>query len=79
MLMALLFGMVLNFLSEDGPCRDGIGFASSSLLRLGVALLGFRVSLGMVAELGWSVVALVVIAVILTICSGIILARLFWP
>lgn len=77
MLMALLFGMVLNFLSEDGPCRDGIGFASSSLLRIGVALLGFRVSLGMVAELGWSVVALVVIAVILTICSGIILARFF--
>lgn len=77
MLMALLFGMVLNFLAEDAPCAPGVAFAAGTLLRLGVALLGFRVSLGLVADLGWPVVAMVVGGVVVTILAGILLAPLF--
>ena len=77
MLMALLFGMVLNFLGEETPAAPGIAFAASTLLRIGVALLGFRVSLGLIAELGWPVVALVICAVALTILAGVLLAPFF--
>ncbi|MEM1301852.1 MAG: putative sulfate exporter family transporter, partial [Pseudomonadota bacterium] len=37
MLMALLFGIALNFLSEDGKCATGIGFSAKTILRFGVA------------------------------------------
>lgn len=75
MLMALLFGIALNFLSEDGPCKDGIGFAAKTVLRLGVALLGMRVSFDMAADLGWPTVLLVVGSVLITIAFGIAIAR----
>jgi len=40
MLYALLFGMTLHFLREEGRCLAGVEFASRTILRLGVALLG---------------------------------------
>ena len=75
MLFALLLGMAMNFLSEVGRCKAGIGFASKTVLRLGVALLGFRVTLGEVAALGWQPVALVVAVVTLTILLSIWIAK----
>ena len=44
MLFALLLGMALHFLAEEGRCLPGIQFASSFVLRTGVALLGLRVT-----------------------------------
>jgi uncharacterized membrane protein YadS len=44
MLFALLLGMAMNFLSQEGPCRPGIELAAKQLLRLGVALLGLRIT-----------------------------------
>ena len=40
MLLALLLGMAMNFLSGEGACVPGIEFTARTLLRLGVALLG---------------------------------------
>ena len=40
LLFALLLGLALHFISEDPRCAAGIQFASSTVLRLGVALLG---------------------------------------
>lgn len=77
MLMALLFGIALHFLSEETACKAGIGFASTTVLRIGVALLGIRISFEMVAELGWNVVGLVVGGVFATIVFGLLVARLF--
>lgn len=77
MLFALLLGMALHFLSEEGKCVAGIGFAASTVLRVGVALLGVRITLGQVADLGWATVALVMAAVIATIFAGIAAARMF--
>ena len=60
LLYALLFGMTLHFLSEQGPCLVGVEFAARTILRLGVALLGVRITLEQVAELGIGPVVTVV-------------------
>ena len=75
MLFALLLGMAMNFLSEVDRCRAGIRFASSFVLRLGVALLGFRITLWQIAALGWRPVVLVIALVALTILASIWVAR----
>jgi len=75
MLFALLLGMAMNFLSEVKRCRPGIELASKTILRLGVAMLGFRITLWEIIGLGWKPVALVIALVTLTILASIWLAR----
>lgn len=68
MLLALLLGLALNFLSDEGTrTAPGVAVTARSVLRLGVALLGARISVGMLSELGAPAIALVVSGVILTI------------
>lgn len=76
MLFALLLGIALNFLSEDGRCREGLDVMAKQILRIGVALLGLRITLDQVIALGWKPLAMVVLSVALTIAVGIVLARL---
>ncbi len=76
MLFALLLGMALNFLSQEERSAPGIDFTAKQVLRLGVALLGLRITTAQVLALGWEPVAMVVLAVALTIGVGIVLARL---
>ena len=76
MLFALLLGMAMNFLSGEGPCAAGIEFSARQVLRVGVALLGLRITVGQIAELGWQPVGLVVLSVVLTISVSMVLARL---
>lgn len=75
LLYALLFGMSLHFLSEEGRCVAGVEFAGRSILRFGVALLGVRITIEQVAELGIGPVLTVVCGVMLTIAMGALLAR----
>jgi len=75
MLYALLFGISLGFLSEDEKCQPGVLFASKSLLRVGVALLGVQITWMEVASLGWSTILLAISAVVLTISVGVLIAR----
>jgi len=77
MLMAILLGIPFQFLSTEERTAPGIGFASRMVLRVGVALLGVRVSVDMVAEIGFANVALVASGVALTIALGLIMAPLF--
>jgi uncharacterized integral membrane protein (TIGR00698 family) len=77
MLLALLFGIALNFLSEVDRIAPGIEFTARQVLRLGVALLGLRISFDMVADLGAPIVALVVGAMLATIAFGLLAARFF--
>ena len=77
MLFALLLGTAMNFLADDdGPCKPGIEFAARTVLRLGVALLGLRITTAQIAELGFGPVGLVVVSVALTIVASMIAARL---
>jgi uncharacterized integral membrane protein (TIGR00698 family) len=76
MLMALLLGIAFHFLAEEGRCVPGIEFTSKTVLRLGVALLGMRISFGLLVDLGAATVALIIGTVIATILVGLIGARL---
>lgn len=75
MLMALLLGMALNFLSQGGACQPGIEFVARQVLRIGVGLLGLRITLGQVSALGWEPVLMVVGTVALTVGLGAVLAK----
>jgi len=77
MLMALLLGLSLNFLSQDAKTKEGIQFTSQSVLRLGVVLIGARIVFGDVMALGLSTVTLVVAATLLVIAASILVARVF--
>lgn len=77
MLYALLFGMAFNFLTEDERFARGIRVASRNILRIGVALLGLRITTGDVMELGWPVVGLIVVSVVATILIGGLIGRAF--
>ncbi len=75
MLFALLLGMAMNFLAAGGPCAAGIAFSARQVLRIGVALLGLRITLAQIAALGWPPVLLVLAAVVLTIGVSMLVAR----
>ena len=75
MLYALLFGTAFNFLIDDPRCRPGIEFTARTVLRVGVALLGVRISVGQVTALGAAPFAIVACAIAATIGFGWLLAR----
>ncbi len=75
MLMALLLGIAFHFLSEEGKCRAGIEFTARSILRLGVALLGARISVELMVGLGAELIAVVIGGVLATIAFGLLGAR----
>lgn len=70
LLYALLVGIAFHYMSKDPKAAPGIEFASKTILRIGVALLGARISAGQIAELGVMPVILVPVAVITTILLG---------
>ena len=76
MLFALLFGMAFHFLHEEGRCVAGIEFASKAVLRLGVALLGARITLAQILGLGAMPIVMVIVGVATTIAVGALSARL---
>ncbi len=75
MLFALLLGMAMNFLSAEGACAPGIGFTAREVLRLGVALLGLRITIAQVAHLGWAPVLMMLASVVVTIVVSMVVAR----
>ena len=75
LLFALLVGMALNFLIEDARVRPGIQFVAGTVLRLGVALLGLRLTLDNVSSLGFGIVAALVVGVVATLLVSLIFAR----
>jgi uncharacterized integral membrane protein (TIGR00698 family) len=76
MLFALLLGLAMNFLSGEGACKPGIEFSARNLLRIGVALLGLRITIGQIAEVGWQPIVIIVLTVALTIGVSMLAARL---
>jgi len=75
MLFALLLGIALNFLSEHERCMQGIDLAAKNILRIGVALLGLRISFDAVTGLGLGPIILVIVGVILTMGLGLLLSK----
>lgn len=77
MLMALLLGIAFHFLSEEGRCVAGIELSAKKVLRIGVALLGMRISVDLLIQLGAETILLLVSGLFATILFGLLLSRLF--
>lgn len=77
MLFALLIGMAFNFLMEDSKAKPGVEFSSKFVLRLGVGLLGIRITMQDIAAFGWQTPVVVAGLIALTIGTGFVAARLF--
>ena len=77
MLFALLIGLAFHFLNEEINCIDGINFASGTLLKLGVGLLGLKLTLTNIESVGFYPILSVFIMVILTLFCGAILSFIF--
>ena len=75
MLFAVLIGLALRPLYDSEAIQSGVNWCARPLLLTGVALLGFRVDLGMILDIGWMVPAIVLSCLILTILAGSLLAR----
>ena len=58
----------------DGPLKPGLALASRRLLRIGIVVLGLKLSLADVAALGWLaillIVALVALSFVITLGIG---------
>jgi uncharacterized integral membrane protein (TIGR00698 family) len=75
LLYALFFGVAFHYLSTDPKAKPGIEFCSRNVLRLGVGLLGARITATQIAGLGLSTAAIVVGAVITTLLIGYFLGK----
>jgi uncharacterized integral membrane protein (TIGR00698 family) len=76
LLFALLLGMALNFLTEDKRLAPGIQFVAGTVLRIGVALLGLRLTLDNVSALGVPTVLALAVGVAATVLAGLAFARM---
>ncbi len=74
-LYALFFGVAFHYLSHDAKAKPGIEFCARSVLRLGVGLLGARITASQIAGLGWTTAAIVIAAVVTTLLCGTLLGR----
>jgi len=52
-LLGLLIGLALNFLSDHPRTGAGLDFASKNFLRGGIVLLGLQITLMQIGEVGW--------------------------
>lgn len=75
LLYALFFGVAFHYLSADPKAKPGIEFCSRNVLRLGVGLLGARITASQIAGLGWSTAVIVILAVITTMMCGRVLGK----
>jgi uncharacterized integral membrane protein (TIGR00698 family) len=75
LLYALFFGVALHYLSADAKAKPGIEFCARNVLRLGVGLLGARITAAQIVGLGWTTAAIVVGAVVTTLLIGYALAK----
>jgi uncharacterized integral membrane protein (TIGR00698 family) len=75
LLYALLIGLAFHFLNSNPKVKPGVDFCGRVLLRVGVALLGARITLTQVAKLGVETALVIVVAVALTIVFGLLLAN----
>lgn len=75
LLLALLLGF--GFASQAGEVRmqSGVGFCARRVLRIGIALLGARIGLAQLQEVGWLPLTVVLTSVPLTIGAALWLGR----
>lgn len=75
MLMALLLGLAGHFLYDYERLRPGVDFSARAVLRFGVALLGLRIAYSDVLSLGLTPIAVVLVAMAVTLITGVFMGR----
>jgi len=75
MVFALLFGFACSPLQRRQELAPGVDFSAKQILRIGVALLGVRITVSEIASLGLPTVALVVSGVAFTLLTGWLIGR----
>jgi uncharacterized integral membrane protein (TIGR00698 family) len=76
LLYALLIGLAFHFIHGHPQAKPGIEFCGRTVLRVGVALLGVRITLNQVSHLGVEVALVILAALVLTILLGVWWAKL---
>jgi uncharacterized integral membrane protein (TIGR00698 family) len=77
LILTLIIGMILQPLSAKDVLKPGLEFSGRTLLRIGVALYGARLTLGQLVDGGALPVVVALIVVATTITFGAWMARLF--
>lgn len=76
-LMGLLIGLAMSFLSQDKRTHAGLDLMSQTALRIGIVLVGARITAGQLAELGPLPFALLVLIMLAVIVVTVATARWF--
>lgn len=76
-LMGLLIGLAMSFLSQDSRTHAGLDLMSQTALRIGIVLVGARITAEQLAELGPLPFALLIGIMLAVIVVTVATARLF--
>lgn len=76
MLMGLLLGLAFNFANADARLHAGLGFASKTLLRWGIVLVGLQVTFAQIVSLGWVAFAAIAAMIALVTLMGTLAGRM---
>ena len=75
MLLAIIIGLLLHVLNSVSILKDGINWSSRSLLYAGVALMGLRIDLTDLSQVGFMAPLFVILTLITTLVVGYAVAR----
>ena len=75
MLLAIIIGLLLHVLNSVSILKDGINWSSRSLLYAGVALMGLRIDLTDLSQIGFMAPLFVILTLITTLLVGYAVAR----
>lgn len=75
-LMGLLLGLALNFVSTDRRVIAGLDFCSQTLLRVGIVFIGIRITVTDIASLGIVTFVAILMIMIAVIGAGLLAAKL---
>ena len=79
-LYALLLGMAFHFISEDDRAVAGIELCAKNFLRIGVGLLGARITAEELAQLSLGSITVLITGVFATVAFSMLLNRwIRWP
>ncbi len=76
-LMGLLIGLAMSFISQDRRTHAGLDLMSQTALRIGIVLVGARITAGQFAELGPLPFALLIVIMLAVILITVASAPLF--
>ena len=76
-LMGLLIGLALNFVNAEKRLSPGLNFSSQTLLRIGIVLIGCRITFAEIVSLGIASFFALIAIMVVVIMTGLFTARLF--